>query len=214
MSFIKRTGTAHGWDVLFHIFSFLKGITFFTLIVLIGTGWSFLKPYLQYKEKKVLMIVIPIQVVANIAQAVLDKTGPFGHEWITWRQVFLLADVVCCCAVLFPIAWSIREAAMTAGKNAAENLMKLAPFRQYYVLVFCYIFFTRIVVFALGIIISYKDLWTIVVASELATLAFYVITGFMFRPEVHNSYLVINDEDEEATAEQLGYSLTKNIENH
>lgn len=25
-SYIERTGTAHGWDVLFYIFSFLKGI--------------------------------------------------------------------------------------------------------------------------------------------------------------------------------------------
>ncbi|XBI76174.1 hypothetical protein VPH35_069442 [Triticum aestivum] len=39
-SYIERTGTAHGWDVLFYIFSFLKGISLFTLIVLIGTGWS------------------------------------------------------------------------------------------------------------------------------------------------------------------------------
>ena len=67
-SYIKKTGTAHGWDVLFYIFSFLKGISLFTLIVLIGTGWSFLKPYLQDKEKKVLMIVIPLQVIANLAQ--------------------------------------------------------------------------------------------------------------------------------------------------
>ncbi|KAJ6943778.1 hypothetical protein NC652_009276 [Populus alba x Populus x berolinensis] len=85
-SYIKRTGYAHGWDVLFYIFSFLKGITLFTLIVLIGTGWSFLKPYLQDKEKKVLMIVIPLQVVANIAQVVIDETGPvvvYALETIT-----------------------------------------------------------------------------------------------------------------------------------
>ena len=40
-SYIKRTGSTHGWGVLFYIFNFLKGITLFTLIVLIGTGWSF-----------------------------------------------------------------------------------------------------------------------------------------------------------------------------
>ncbi|KAJ6307897.1 hypothetical protein OIU76_017642 [Salix suchowensis] len=80
-SYIKRTGYAHGWDVLFYIFSFLKGITLFTLIVLIGTGWSFLKPYLQGKEKKVLMIVIPLQVVANIAQVLIDENGPYEQDW-------------------------------------------------------------------------------------------------------------------------------------
>ncbi|KAK6262658.1 hypothetical protein QUC31_008474 [Theobroma cacao] len=204
-SYIKRTGSAHGWDVLFYIFSFLKGITLFTLIVLIGTGWSFLKPYLQDKEKKVLMIVIPLQVVANIAQVVIDETGPFGQDWITWKQVFLLVDVVCCCAVLFPIVWSIknlREAARTDGK-AAVNLMKLTLFRQYYIVVICYIYFTRVVVYALETITSYEYLWTSVVAGELATLAFYVFTGYKFKPEAHNPYFVIDDEEEEAAAEQL-----------
>ncbi|GMJ10928.1 hypothetical protein like AT5G42090 [Hibiscus trionum] len=204
-SYIKRTGSAHGWDVLFYIFSFLKGIMLFTLIVLIGTGWSFLKPFLQDKEKKVLMIVIPLQVVANIAQVVIDETSPFGEDRITWKQVFLLVDVICCCAVLFPIVWSIknlREAARTDGK-AAVNLMKLTLFRQYYIVVICYIYFTRVVVYALETITSYKYFWTSVLAGELATLAFYVFTGYRFKPEAHNPYFAIDDEEEEAAAEQL-----------
>ncbi|MCD7462507.1 hypothetical protein HAX54_048684 [Datura stramonium] len=206
-SYIKRTGSAHGWDVLFYIFSFFKGIMLFTLIVLIGTGWSFLKPYLQEKEKKVLMIVIPLQVVANIAQIVIDENGPYGDEWVTWKQVFLLVDVICCCAVLFPIVWSIknlREAAKSDGK-AAVNLMKLTLFRQYYVVVICYIYFTRVVVYALETITSYRYLWTSVVAGEVATLAFYLFTGYKFRPEVHNPYFMIDDEDEEAAAEALKF---------
>lgn len=204
-SYIKRTGTAHGWDVLFYIFSFLKGITLFTLIVLIGTGWSFIKPYLQGKEKKVLMIVIPLQVIANVAQIVIDETGPFGEDSETWKKVFLLVDIVCCCAVLFPIVWSIknlREAARTDGK-AAVNLMKLTLFRQYYVVVICYIYFTRVVVYALETITSYRYEWTSVVAAELATLAFYIFTGYNFRPKAHNPYFAIDDEEEEAASEAL-----------
>ncbi|CAM8876424.1 unnamed protein product [Rhodiola kirilowii] len=204
-SYIKRTGSAHGWDVLFYIFSFLKGISLFTLLVLIGTGWSFLKPFLQDKEKKVLMIVIPLQVIANIAQVVIDETGPYGKDWATWKQVFLLVDVLCCCAVLFPIVWSIknlREAARTDGK-AAVNLMKLTIFRHYYIVVICYIYFTRVVVYALETITSYKYLWTSVVAAELATLAFYLFTGYKFRPEAHNPYFAVDDAEEDAAAEQL-----------
>ncbi|EHA8586636.1 protein GPR107-like [Cocos nucifera] len=204
-SYIERTGSAHGWDVLFYIFSFLKGISLFTLIVLIGTGWSFLKPYLQDRDKKVLMVVIPLQVVANIAQVAIDESGLYARDWVTWKQVLLLVDVVCCCAVLFPIVWSIknlREAARTDGK-AAVNLLKLTLFRQYYVVVICYIYFTRVVVYALVTITSYRYLWISVVAGELATLAFYIFTGYKFRPEVHNPYFVINDEEEEAAAEAL-----------
>lgn len=204
-SYIERTGTAHGWDVLFYIFSFFKGISLFTLIVLIGTGWSFLKPYLADREKKVLMVVIPLQVVANIAQVVIDESGPYARDWVTWRQIFLLVDVVCCCAVLFPIVWSIknlREAARSDGK-AAVNLMKLTLFRQYYVVVICYIYFTRVVVYALVTITSYRYLWTSVLAGEIATLAFYVFTGYRFRPEVHNPYFAIDDDEEDAAAEAL-----------
>ncbi|KAL1090582.1 hypothetical protein V6Z11_D07G099200 [Gossypium hirsutum] len=192
-SYIKRTGSAHGWDVLFYIFSFLKGVMLFTLIVLIGTGWSFLKPYLQDKEKNVLMVVIPLQVVANVAQIVIDETGPFGHDWMVWKQVFLLVDVVCCCAVLFPIVWSIknlREAAKTDGK-AAVNLMKLTLFRQYYIVVICYIYFTRVVVYALVTITSYKYLWTVWWPGK------WPLSHF-----IHNPYFVMDDEEEEAAAEQ------------
>ncbi|KAL3524452.1 hypothetical protein ACH5RR_017286 [Cinchona calisaya] len=204
-SYIKRSGSAHGWDILFYLFSFLKGITLFTLIVLIGTGWSFLKPYLQDKEKRVLIFVIPLQVVANVAQVVIDETGPYGHNLETWKKVFLLVDILCCCAVLFPIVWSIknlREAAKMDGK-AAVNLMKLTLFRQYYIIVISYIYFTRVVVNALETITSYKFQWTGPVAAELATLAFYVFTGYNFRPKVHNPYFAIDDEEEEAAAEAL-----------
>lgn len=204
-SHIQRTGSAHGWDVLFYIFSFLKGIMLFTLIVLIGTGWSFLKPHLQNKEKKVLMAVIPLQVVANIAQVVVDESRPYGQDWLTYKQIFLLVDILCCCAVLFPIVWSIknlREAAKTDGK-AAVNLMKLTLFRHYYIVVICYIYFTRVVVYALETITSYKYIWTSILARELATLAFYVFTGYNFKPEAHNPYFAIDDEEEEAAAEKL-----------
>ncbi|KAH9291335.1 hypothetical protein KI387_043473 [Taxus chinensis] len=204
-SYSKRTGTAHGWDIAFYGFSFVKGVMLFTVIVLIGTGWSILKPFLQEKEKRVLMIVIPLQVFANIAAAVIDITGPSRQGWVTWNQLFLLLDVICCCAVLFPIIWSIkhlREAAQTDGK-AAISLMKLTLFRHYYIVVVSYIYFTRIVVFAIRTIISYQYSWTCDLTTELATVAFYIFTGYKFRPEAHNPYFRLDDDEEEAAAEEV-----------
>ncbi|KAI5077858.1 hypothetical protein GOP47_0007682 [Adiantum capillus-veneris] len=203
--YIKKTGTPHGWDVAFYAFSFLKGVMLFTVIVLIGTGWSILKPFLQGKEKKVLMIVIPLQVLANTATVVVGESGLSGKNWLTWKQLFLLVDVICCCAVLFPIVWSIkhlREAARTDGK-AARNLVKLTLFRQYYIVVVTYIYFTRIVVFALQTVTSYHYTWVSELARELATLAFYVFTGYNFRPVPHNPYFVLDEEEEEAAMEAL-----------
>ncbi|KAJ8536949.1 hypothetical protein K7X08_035350 [Anisodus acutangulus] len=131
------------------------------------------------------MIVIPLQVVANLAQVVIDETDPFGENSYTWKQIK-----------------NLREAAKTDGK-AAVNLMKLTLFRQYYVIVICYIYFTRVVVYALETITSYQYQWTSVVAAEAATLAFYVFTGYNLRPKVHNPYFAIDDEEEEAASEAL-----------
>ncbi|KAL3687889.1 hypothetical protein R1sor_014198 [Riccia sorocarpa] len=206
-SYIKKTGLAHGWDIAFYVFGFLRGVMLFTVIVLIGTGWSFLKPFLQDKEKKVLMVVIPLQVFANVASIVIDETGPSTKDWFTWKQVFLLLDIICCCAVLFPIVWSIkhlREASHTDGK-AARNVVKLTLFRHYYIVVVSYIYFTRIVVFALTTVTVYHYRWTSDLAEELASLAFYLFTGYKFRPVVHNPYFVLDDEEEQEilTQDQL-----------
>ncbi|KAL6138667.1 hypothetical protein ACLB2K_063946 [Fragaria x ananassa] len=198
--YVKVTGTAHGWDVLFYIFQFLRVVLLFTVIVLIGTGWSFLKPFLQEKEKKVLMIVIPLQVLANLASVVIGETGPFIKDWVTWNQVFLLVDIICCCAIIFPIVWSIRslrETSKTDGK-AARNLAKLTLFRQFYIVVIGYLYFTRIVVFALKTIAAYKYQWVSNATEETASLAFYMVMFYMFRPVERNEYFILDEEEEEA----------------
>ncbi|KAF3778326.1 Gpr107 protein [Nymphaea thermarum] len=203
--FVKRTGTPHGWDVVFYIFQFVRGILLFTVIILVGTGWSFLKPFLQEREKKVLMIVIPLQVVANIASVVIDETGPFSKDWATWRQLFLLIDIACCCAIIFPIVWSIRalrEASKTDGK-AARNLAKLTLFRQFYMVVVGYLYLTRIVVFALKTITAYKYRWVSTAVEEAVTLVFYAFMFYMFRPVEKNQYFVLDDEEEEAAQAAL-----------
>lgn len=206
MANVQKTGEPHGWDIAFSISGLFRGVMLFIVIVLIGTGWSFLKPYLQDKEKKVLMVVIPLQVFANIASIVSEETGQASNRsWMTWRQVFILLDIICCIAVLVPIVWSIkhlREASQTDGK-AARNIIKLTLFRQYYIVVVSYIYFTRIVVFALKTVTTYQYMWTSDVAEEAATLAFYIFTGYKFRPVAQNPYFVLDDEEEEAAREAL-----------
>ncbi|XP_019053617.1 PREDICTED: protein GPR107-like [Nelumbo nucifera] len=203
--YVKISGTPHGWDVLFYLFQFLRVVLLFTVIILIGTGWSFLKPFLQEREKKVLMIVIPLQVLANLASVVIGETGPFIKDWVTWNQVFLLVDIICCCAIIFPIVWSIRslrETSKTDGK-AARNLAKLTLFRKFYVLVIGYLYFTRIVVFALRTISAYKYQWVSNAAEETASLVFYLVMFYMFRPVERNEYFVLDEEEEEAAQAAL-----------
>ena len=98
-------------------------------------------------------------------------------------------DIVCCCAILFPIVWSIRHLRQAAGADgkAEHNLMKLTLFRQFYIMVVTYIYFTRIVVFLLAATLPFQLLWLRYLFTELATLAFYVVTGYKFKVRAYCS---------------------------
>eukprot|EP00198_Chlamydomonas_reinhardtii_P007568 XP_001696905.1 G protein-coupled seven transmembrane receptor [Chlamydomonas reinhardtii] len=196
--YIERTGSADGWNIAYYVFTFFRGVLFFTVIVLIGTGWSYMKPFLGEKEARIIMIVIPLQVFANIAIVITDEESPSVKDWFTWRDVFHLVDIICCCAILFPIVWSIkhlREASQTDGK-AARNLEKLTLFRQFYVMVVVYIYVTRIVVYLLRSTMQYEYSWVAAMVEELVTLAFYVWTAVKFRPNNENPYLKLQQEIE------------------
>lgn len=198
---IKTTGHPDGWNIAFYVFTFFRGIMFFTVVVLVGTGWSYMKPFIADREKRILMVVIPLQVLANVAIVILDENTPASKSWFTWRDVFHLLDIICCCAILFPIVWSIkhlREASQTDGK-AAANLEKLTLFRQFYVMVVSYIYFTRIVVYLLRSTMPYQYVWVSDAAGELATLAFYVVTGLKFQPSGNNPYFAVSSNDMEMT---------------
>jgi len=194
---IKRTGSGYGWSTIYYVLTFIKGLMLFSTILLIGTGWSFLKPFLNTRDKRILLVVLPLQVVVNTAMVVVEETPPGTMGWMTWRDVLHFFDVVCCCAILFPIVWSIRhlrEAALADGK-ARRTLDKLKLFREFYVMVVCYIYFTRIVVYLVRATLSCELGWVAKLSSELASLAFYVLVGLKFRPHADNPYLRVDDED-------------------
>ncbi|CAN1233941.1 Protein CANDIDATE G-PROTEIN COUPLED RECEPTOR 7 [Linum perenne] len=165
--------------------------------VLIGTGWSFLKPYLQEREKSVLMVVVPLQVLENVANVVIDETGPATKDWVAWNEIFLLMDVLCCFAVFMPIVWSIRslrEASKSDGK-AARNLEKLSLFKQFYIVVVGYLYFTRVVAPAIGSTVSYRFEWVRVVLGEVGSLVFYGFVFYNFQPmDKANPYLGVDDD--------------------
>ncbi|KOB67351.1 Uncharacterized protein OBRU01_19946, partial [Operophtera brumata] len=116
--FIQTRGEhVTAWAILFYITHLLKGAVLFVTIVLVGTGWNFIKHILSDRDKKLFMIL----------------------------------------------------------------------FRHFYVMVVCYIYFTRFIVSILKMF------------RELATLVFFVLTGYKFRPAAANPYFTPNHEDDTET---------------
>ena len=60
--YIRVTGSPDGWNIVYYMFTMLRGVLLFTVIILIGTGWSYMTPFLGDNNRKILMLVIPLQV--------------------------------------------------------------------------------------------------------------------------------------------------------
>lgn len=188
------------WAILFYIAHLLKGALLFITLVLVGTGWTFIKHVLAPRDKRLFMAIIPLQVLANVAEIILEESEEGSREHNAWRDLLILVDLLCCGCILFPVVWSIRhlqEASRTDGK-AAVNLRKLKLFRHFYVMIVCYIYFTRIIVYLLKITVPFQYGWLDEMFREMATYVFFVLTGYKFRPAAHNPYFSVPlDDDEE-----------------
>jgi len=162
------------WAILYYVTHLLKGGLLFFTIVLIGSGWAFVKHVLSSNEKKVFMVVLPAQVISNVAYIILEESdlGEIGHNF--WKEVFVLIDLLCCGAILLPVVWSIRhlqDASSTDGK-AAVSLEKLKLFRHFYIMVVCYVYFTRIIVYLLKITVPFQYEWLDSMFKEVSMLTF------------------------------------------
>jgi hypothetical protein len=191
--------------VLYYIMYLVKGIFMFVTIVLIGAGWTFVKHVLSDRDKKIFVVIIPLQILANVATIIIEESDEGMLYYVMLKNVFIVIDLVCCGAILFPVIGSIhhlQQASQTDGK-AAINLEKLKIFRHFYILVVCYIYLTRIIVLLVQIAVRFRYEWLDELFVELATLAFFILTGHKFRPASKNPYLQLSQSDDEEEDEIL-----------
>lgn len=49
-----------------------------------------------------------LQVLANIAEIIIEESEEGDIEHKTWSNVFILVDLLCCGAILFPVVWYVK----------------------------------------------------------------------------------------------------------
>lgn len=106
--FLRVTGHAYFWSGIYYTFAFLKGTFLFTVILLLGSGWSFVKPFLGDRERKMACAILGLQVVNNIAIIVLTHKTEGERAYESWTAILHMVDILCCCAVLIPIVWQVN----------------------------------------------------------------------------------------------------------
>ncbi|KAF9116031.1 hypothetical protein BGX27_005264 [Mortierella sp. AM989] len=134
-----------------------------------------IKPFLSQKDKKIILIIIPLQT-----------------------QVFPMVDLISCIVILGVIIQTQRhlsEAAETEGK-VAENKSKYKLWGSFYLITVVYIYLTRIMVEFLKVALPYQYVqWLVELLNEAITLGFYATIGWKFRPYANNPYTLIDEDD-------------------
>lgn len=64
-------------------------------------------------------------------------------------------------------------------------------------MVISYIYFTRIVVYLVDATLPFRLVWLGDLFTEAATLLFFCITGYKFRPAANNPYFILNNEEDD-----------------
>ncbi|KAG9071090.1 hypothetical protein KI688_008633 [Linnemannia hyalina] len=190
-----RTGVdAEGWTVMYYIFAFLKGSLSILIITLIASGWMFIKPFLSQKDKKIILIIIPLQIISNVASTIENETAIGSINWAFWSQVFPLVDLISCIVILGVIVQTQRhlsEAAEAEGK-VAENKSKYKLWGSFYLVTVTYIYLTRILVQFMKVALPFQYVnWLVELLNEAITLGFYATIG----PYANNPYTLIDEDD-------------------
>lgn len=196
----NSSGTLGAWAVIWYILNSFRALLLVTVLVLVGTGWSLVKPFLEKREKRLVLIVLPLQVLANIALIVVYESEPGSVALGTWTDILHIVDLLACIIILVPVLWSIQrlQAAGGADDRAANSAVRLSQFKSFYGWTMVYIYFTRVLVLLAGVTLGYKLLWIAPAANQVAALAYYVSVGYKFRPAAQNPYLQLPADDNDA----------------
>ncbi|XP_058215774.1 protein CANDIDATE G-PROTEIN COUPLED RECEPTOR 7-like [Rhododendron vialii] len=197
--YVKVSGTPHGWDLWFYLSQCLRALLLLTVIMLIGVGWTILKPTLHANDKKILAVGVTIQVFASIAHVYTYEIGPSNSNYLYLSLALLLVDLVGFMIVFVPTASSIqtlKQAAKTDG-TAARDLGKMRLLGNFNI---CVLLFWQLKWIALPYVamISNEDCgfdWLTVTIEETVALGFYIGMFYLFRPREQNEYFVVEDEE-------------------
>ncbi|XP_052626861.1 protein CANDIDATE G-PROTEIN COUPLED RECEPTOR 7 [Lactuca sativa] len=171
--YVKFTGTPHGSDVLYHMCKFVRTVLLFTLIVLIGNGYCFWKPFLEVKEKLVLMIVILLQVWVNVYAIFEWKAGPYNNEEDVVDSLSI--DFICCFVIFVPIWFSVIWFNKDNHETDGNDVMNRVRLFLFGFAVFAYVFFTRFLMVAFLIPSNHG-------VQEISLLVLCMVVFYIFRP--------------------------------
>ncbi|KAI8367551.1 lung seven transmembrane receptor-domain-containing protein [Radiomyces spectabilis] len=196
--YMKIGVLSEGWRIGFYLFASVKGILSILILVLLASGWMFIKPFLSSKDKKVISAIVPLQVLANVASAIGSEAAVGSADWSFWNMLLPLIDLTACGVVLWTILQTRKHlGAATSADKEMDILNKYKLWSTFYIVTLVYIYITRILVTLLQASLPFQYVtWLGEAVNEVATLLFYAFIGYKFRPYPDNPYTQVPDRDD------------------
>lgn len=186
--FISVKGHAEFWSFLFYSITFVKSILLFAVILLLGSGWSLVRPFLHQREKIIVFLVLILQTLNNIAVIFILSDTEGENAYKNWLAFSHLVDIMCCCLVLLPVVWQVSTLeGQSETEESARTLKMLKLFRAFYLVVITWVYFTRVVVFLLSTVLPYRLTWVSPFLTEIGSIVFFLLAGYYFRPEAREN---------------------------
>jgi len=203
---LRSYGNDNALTIVYYVVNAVRGFLFFSVVVLIGTGWSYMKPFLTSRDKTVVVATLAIQVIVNVASVVVDATSPGTFGWTAWNNLFLVADCVCLAISIVPVFRSIEKLQEESRGDVklASHVQRVKNFRNFYLAFFVYVYLTRFVPRGVSWLVGYRYAYVAACIRESFTTLFLLAAGYLFRPQSQNPYLVLEGVDFEDPDEILG----------
>lgn len=183
---LALTGYAATYSAFWYAFRTINGIIVFAVVILLGSGWNTVKEYVTARERKVITVVLVLQIAINIAFAFEDDALEGSRLALEWRTALRVLEILGCIAVVLPMFWAARAltTAASADGKAAQTVRHLYLFRFFYVVLLVWLYVTRVLVPLIRPQLGYTTVWVAGFMYEVATLFFFGAVGFAFRPVV------------------------------
>lgn len=213
---IKRTGSPQGWQFLLYFLHIIRSLLLELVVLLIGAGWTVLKPFVHKEGQAALALGMLVQIVSSVIYILKWETGLFADGYFAYTILLFILDFISCWLLLLPIGSTMRDLkrnADTEGK-AARSLEMLKCFRNLFIGIFIYILITRVALSILKFKAStngWRGRWVLIAVEQIINVVCYWGLFFMFRPTRRDDPFVATDDDEEAARAELEimYDYTK-----
>lgn len=119
------------WEYFFYVVILIKSQLFFLTIAIIFEKFRLVV--------NTFLLVVPLQFVASIANIFCQELERGSAHYSTWRDIFVLADILSCVLILIP--------ALSFGQKSSSDLSHLEDMKDYqrfYTVFICYVVLSRI----------------------------------------------------------------------